>query len=312
MPSNTIGSKKFWLVSLALIVILAVAFAVEFMERPVSLVNNKVLIPIHVFLAGGRSQSVTVSGIRVHYDEFGPSGGPPVVLVHGLGGRAEDWLNLSAYLVKAGYRVYTPDLPGYGDSEKPASFSYSIPDEAAIVVGYLDALGLKQVDLGGISMGGWIVQRLAADHPDRVERLMLFDPAGIKEAPAWNTSLFTPTSPDEVNQLNALLNPNPKPVPRYVAKDVVRLSNRNGWVIQRALQSMLSGNDITDDILPGLKMPMLIVWGTEDRVFPLEQGEKMHELAPQSQLAVIPGCGHLAAVQCTAQIGPDVVQFIEK
>jgi len=152
---------------------------------------------------------------------------------------------------------------------------------------------------------------VAVDHPDRVERLMVFDPAGIKEAPAWNTTLFTPTSPDEVNQLNVLLNPNPKPVPVYVANDIVRISNRTGWVIQRALQSMLGGNDVTDDILPRLKMPMLIVWGTEDRVFPVEQGEKMHVLAPQSQLVEIPGCGHLAAVQCTAQIGPDVVQFLK-
>ena len=72
----------------------------------------------------------------------------------GLGGRAEDWRSLAPYLAKAGYRVYMPDLPGYGRSEKPADFSYSVPDEAAVVVGFMDALGLKQVDLGGWSMGG--------------------------------------------------------------------------------------------------------------------------------------------------------------
>ena len=63
-------------------------------------------------------------------------------------------------------RVYMPDLLGYGRSEKPADFSYSVHDEADVVVGFIDALGLKQVDLGGWSMGGWIVQSIADQHPD--------------------------------------------------------------------------------------------------------------------------------------------------
>ena len=80
--------------------------------------------------------------------------GPVVVLVHGLGGSAEDWRNLAPWLVKAGYRVYTPDLPGFGRSEQPSDFSYSVHDQAEMVAGFMDALGLKQVDLGGWSMGG--------------------------------------------------------------------------------------------------------------------------------------------------------------
>ena len=94
-----------------------------------------------MYFSGAESLSTTVSGYRVHYYVMGPKTGPVVVLVHGLGGRAEDWENLAPYLVKAGYRVYLPDLPGYGQSEQPANFSYSVPDEAAVVVGFLDALG---------------------------------------------------------------------------------------------------------------------------------------------------------------------------
>ena len=81
------------------------------------------------------------------------------------GRKAEDWHNLAPYLSKAGFRVYLPDLPGFGRSEKPADFSYSVSDQAEVVVGFLDALGLKQVDLGGWSMGGWIVQIVAAGIP---------------------------------------------------------------------------------------------------------------------------------------------------
>jgi pimeloyl-ACP methyl ester carboxylesterase len=73
---------------------------------------------------------VTVENMSVHYDVLGPPAGFPVVLVHGLGGRAEEWLDLSHYLVMAGYCVYLPDLPGYDRSEKPADFSYSVRDES--------------------------------------------------------------------------------------------------------------------------------------------------------------------------------------
>ena len=81
-------------------------------------------------------------------------------------------------------------------ASSPRNFSYSVPDEAAVVVGFLDAMGLKQVDLGGWSMGGWIVQLVAAEHPERVRRLMLFDSAGVYAKPAWDTRLFTPKNPE--------------------------------------------------------------------------------------------------------------------
>jgi pimeloyl-ACP methyl ester carboxylesterase len=304
----TLVRKLLWIGgTLAWIVLLAVA---GFWFRPVSYFNEGAYF--HECLTGVASHSITLAGHRVHYLVEGPSGGPVVVLVHGLGGSAEDWRSLAPYLVKAGFRVYIPDLPGYGRSEKPADFSYSIPDQAAIVVGFLDALGLKQVDLGGWSMGGWIVQRVAFDHPDRVRRLMLFDSAGIYEKPAWDTNLFTPKTPSELDQLNALLTPHPQPIPAFVANDILRRSDQRAWVIHRALDSMLTGRDSTDALLPQLKMPVLLVWGSEDRATPLQQGEKIHRLVPQSQLDVIPGCGHLAALQCAPNVAPTVVGFLKQ
>jgi pimeloyl-ACP methyl ester carboxylesterase len=262
-------------------------------------------------LSGAQSLSATVAGIRMHYYALGPADGPVVVLVHGLGGRAEDWRNLAPYFARAGYRVYLPDLPGYGQSARPADFSYSVRDEAGVVVGFFDALGLKQVDLGGWSMGGWIVQRVAAEHPDRVQRLIIIDSAGVYERPAWDTRLFTPTTAEELDQLDALLMPHPPRVPGFVARDILRHARRNAWVIHRALASMLTGRDSTDGLLPGLKMPVLIVWGAEDHITPLSQGERIHQLVPQSELDVIAGCGHLAPVQCAAQMAPTVVEFVK-
>lgn len=300
--------KSFWIV-LALLALLLVAAAIFWMH-PVSVFDA--FTEMRLYVSGAESLMTTVSGHRIHYYALGPKTGHAVVLVHGLGGRAEDWENLAPYLVKAGYRVYLPDLLGYGHSEKPQDFSYSVPDEAAVVVGFLDAMGLKQVDLGGWSMGGWIVQLVAAEHPERVHKLMLFDSAGLNAKPAWDTRLFTPKNPVELKQFYALLMPNPPSVPGFVAIDILLSVKRNAWIINRAMSSMLTGRDVTDKLLPDLKMPVLIVWGAEDRITPLNLGEEMHKLIPQSEMDVIPGCGHLAPSQCAAKIGPGVASFLKQ
>ncbi len=289
--------------------VLVVVGGVVFWLRPVECARGALYL--RLWLNGVQSTSITVGGHRIHYDAEGPAAGEPVVLVHGLGGHAEDWANLAPHLARAGYRVYMPDLPGYGRSEQPADFSYSVPDEAGAVLGFLDATGLKRVDLGGWSMGGWIAQRIAAEHPERVNRLMLFDSAGLFVKPEWNTALFTPASAAELDQLDTLLMPHPPVVPGFIAADIVRVSRKNAWVIRRALDSMLAGRDATDKVMPSLKMPVLIVWGELDHITPLSQGQAMHALIPQSQLDVIPECGHLAPGQCADQIGPKVLEFLQ-
>jgi pimeloyl-ACP methyl ester carboxylesterase len=248
----------------------------------------------------------------VHYLAEGPANGPVVVLVHGLGASAEHWSNLAPYLAQSGFRVYIPDLIGYGRSEQPADFSYSVRDEAAVVVRFMDALSLKQVELGGWSMGGWIAALVAAEHPDRVSRLMLFDSAGLNVPPTFDTSLFIPSTAAQLDQLKALLSPQPQPIPAFIARDILRNFRLNGWVVERALATMLTAQDVVDNVLPQLKMPVLLVWGSLDRVTPLSDGDIMHRLIPQSQLDVFAGCGHMAPSECSAEVGPKVVAFAQQ
>jgi pimeloyl-ACP methyl ester carboxylesterase len=296
-----------------LISTVAVLFAIlgiGFYARPVSYFNESMYV--RDWLSGVQNHQIMIGGHRIHYETEGPADGPAVVLVHGLGGRAEDWRDLAPFIAKAGFRVYLPDLLGYGRSEKPRNFSYAVRDEAAVVVEFMDALGLKQVDLGGWSMGGAIAQHVAAAHPERVRRLMLFDSAGLWVLPAWNLELFTPLSSAELKQLDDLLMPDPPKVPGFVARDILRVLNDRAWIIHRALESMLTGQDATDKLVPLLKMPVLLLWGREDKIVPLSQGETMHAMLPQSELDVLPGCGHLAPGQCAAQMAPRVIDFLKK
>ncbi len=292
----------------AIVLAIIAAVVIGFWERPLSYFNG--LTYLQMSMGGAKSRYLTAQGYRIHYYVMGPERGAPVVLVHGLGGRSEDWRNLAPFLVHAGFRVFAPDLPGYGRSDKPGDFSYSIPDEANAVLGFMNALGLMQVDLGGWSMGGWIVQYLAVNHPERIRKLMLFDSAGLQQKPTWNTDLFTPVSALELDQLDALLMPHPPAVPGFIAEDILRTSRDRAWIIHRALASMLTGRDTIDSLLPRLKMPVLIVWGALDHITPLSEGETIHRLIPQSQLDVVQECGHLAPVQCADKIGPGVARFL--
>ncbi len=292
------------------VAVLLAILGIGFYARPVSYFNESMYV--RDWLSGVQNHQIMLGGYRIHYETEGPADGPAVVLVHGLGGRAEDWRDLAPFIAKAGFRVYLPDLLGYGRSEKPRNFSYAVRDEAAVVVEFIDALGLKQVDLGGWSMGGAIAQHVAADHPERIKRLMLFDSAGLWVLPAWNLELFTPLSSAELNQLDDLLMPDPPKVPAFVARDILRVLNDRAWIIHRALESMLTGQDATDKLVPLLKMPVLLLWGKEDKIVPLSQGETMHAMLPQSELDVISGCGHLAPGQCAAQMAPKVIHFLKK
>lgn len=305
MSAKKVG---FWIAGVLLFIVIAAL--IGFWVRPVSYFDG--MMYLHEELSGIENRSAKVEGYQLHYLVEGPVHGAPVVLVHGLGGRAEDWRMLAPFLAQAGFRVYLPDLLGYGRSARPASFSYSVRDEATVVVDFMDAIGLKQVDLGGWSMGGWIVQIVAATHPDRVKRLMLFDSAGLGDKPNWDTNLFMPTTSVQLDDLEALLMPHPPHIPGFVARDILRISADHAWVIRRSLDTMLTGDDITNQMLPGLKMPVLILWGAEDHIIPLLEGQQMHKLIPHSELDVFRGCGHLAPEQCTNTMGPMVVDYLKQ
>lgn len=250
--------------------------------------------------------------VRVHYYVGGE--GFPVVLVHGLGGRAEDWASLMPRIKGAHHRVYALDLPGYGRSQWPRNAQYSIAEQTAGVEAFLNNRHLGQIDLGGWSMGGWIAMRVALDQPQRIHRLMIFDSAGTRFNVGFDTSLFEPDTPAKLQALDNLLMAGPAPhVPGFIQRAVFRFVKKHGWVVRRNMDQLLTGADLlTPPDLHELKMPMLIVWGKEDHLIPLSVGEQIHKDVPQSELEIFDGCGHLAAGQCADRVGPVVDGFLDE
>ena len=261
---------------------------------------------------GVHSKYVDVQGYQIHYFEAAPPDSPgiPLVLVHGIGSRGEDWAPLIPLLVAQGFHVYVPDLLGYGRSPQP-DVDYSISLEEEIVRKFMTNLHIERADVGGWSMGGWISLRLALDHPEMVNRLVLYDSAGIYFPPTFDASLFLPTDSTGFNELRHMLSPINTPYPSFVVKDALRLLQRNGWVIERSFFAMIDGKDLTDFRLAGLRTPTLVVWGSADLLIPISTGEKIHQEIPNSGFSVIQGCGHLAPSECPQPVLKATVDFLK-
>ncbi|HEY5374716.1 MAG TPA: alpha/beta fold hydrolase, partial [Polyangiaceae bacterium] len=125
-----------------------------------------------------RDHFVTVEGVRLHWAEVGKaSDAPPLVLLHGLNNSCLSWSRV-APLLATDRRVLMPDLPGHGQSERP-NVAYDLEWYALLIAGWLEALGLEQVDIVGHSFGGGIAQMLLLRCPERVRRLVLVAAGGL-------------------------------------------------------------------------------------------------------------------------------------
>jgi pimeloyl-ACP methyl ester carboxylesterase len=259
---------------------------------------------------------VNAGGYRLHYLEALPAAGTkgiPLVLVHGLGARAEDWSAMMPALAASGFHVYAPDLLGYGRSPRP-DVSYSIPMEVGVVEEFMHAVHLTHADVGGWSMGGWVAMKLALDHPELVDRLVVYDSAGVYFPATFGADLFVPPDTAGVQKLVTMLAPKSEKtsvMPGFIARAALRKLQRNGWVVSRSMAAMTDGRDLLDFRLHSIHQPTLIVWGSEDQLIPLSVGETIHERISHSVLNIIDGCGHLAPAECATPVLKSTIDFLQ-
>jgi len=295
----------------ALLVLLAIAAGLMFYRYPLWVTDRQTRF--RLWRAGVKSDYIETGGYRLHYFEASPlngSAGTPLVLVHGLGARGEDWAAMMPALAAQGFHVYAPDLLGYGRSPKP-NVDYSISLEEQTVVNFMQAVHVSRADVDGWSMGGWIAMKLALDHPGMVDRLVIDDSAGIYFPATWGPDLFTPSDVAGVRKLVAILTPKPRPLPDFAAEAALRKLEGNAWVLRRSMSAMMSGRDLLDFRLYKISQPMLIVWGAQDKLIPLSVGETIHKSVSQSVLDIVEGCGHLAPAECARPVTEGTVEFLK-
>jgi pimeloyl-ACP methyl ester carboxylesterase len=301
---------KFALRVVAFVVLLVVTAGMVFYRYPLWVADQQ--IRFHLWREGVKSEYVDAGGYRLHYFEAAPSngGGTPLVLVHGLGARGEDWAAMIPALAAQGFHVYAPDLLGYGRSAKP-DVDYSISLAEQTVAQFMQAVHVPRADVGGWSMGGWIVMKLAMDRPEMVDRLAIYDSAGVYFPASWEPELFTPSDVIGVTKLIGMLSPKPQPLPGFVAEAALRKLEANAWVIRRSMTAMTNGRDLLDFRLYKISQPMLIMWGAQDELIPVSVGESIHKSVPQSVLNIVEGCGHLAPEQCPRPVIAGTVEFLK-
>ena len=305
-PSGLMASG-FKLLACVLTFVLILAATVYF--NPLWLADQ--VIRFRLWQQGVHSEYVSVSGYRIHYFEAAPlhgEVGTPLVLIHGLGSRGEDWAAMMPRLAAAGFHVYAPDLPGYGRSDRP-DIAYTISDEEKAAADFMRTMRIDHADVAGASMGGWIAAKLTVDHPELVERLALYDAAGVYFTPTYPPSVFTPKDSAGLTRLTSLLSPHPRHLPGFVERAVFTRLQSNAWVINRSLAAMVSGRELLDFRLHSITQPTLIVWGSVDTLIPPASGEVMHRAIPQSVLTTVTGCGHLAPVECSDAVTKATIDF---
>ncbi len=280
------------------------------------------------------THEVDANGLRTHYLAVGS--GPPLLLLHGDGESASSWQWVLPALGRT-HRVYAPDLPGSGRTDKPlpsyyapllsgsgektanSVASYTPEYYVGWLTGFLDALGLEQAVLVGHSFSGLVALRFALSAPKRVTELVIIDSAGL--GPEVNPVLclltmpgigeilpaFTLTPPGSMQRIwarTALMFADPRRVPlewvRYQYRLALMLRFLLATVaVQRASMGLAGqrAEEIVLDRLPELPTRTLVIWGAQDRVIPVEHGRRAVERLQRGQLIVIPECGHLPHVE---------------
>ena len=305
-------SWKVLLVTAGVTVLLLVLAALSFYERPLWFADQQ--MHLKLWRAGVHSDYVLVEGERIHYLEATAapgSAGTPLVLIHGLGARSEDWAPLIPGLAAAGFHVYAPDLLGYGRSAHPDA-NYSISMQESMIAAFMRAMHIERADVAGWSMGGWVAMKLSLDYGSMVERLVVFDAAGVYFSGYSSLEeVFDARDAAGVNRLFAILTPHPRALPDFVARDIARRIQANVWVIKRSMAAMRSGRDLLDFRLYAIQQPTLVVWGLQDELIPISAGETMHKSIAGSSMVAENGCGHLAPSECSQATLRATVAFLQ-
>lgn len=262
------------------------------------------------------------NGSRVNYVEMGQ--GPAVVLVHGLSGCWQNWLENIPQLARR-HRVIALDLPGFGESELPNE-EISIPGYGRFVDAFLGEIGIERAAIVGNSMGGFIAAEVAISHPSRVEKLVLVSAAGLvrvgnRELYALERAarLFHPLTAAFLARREHLVR-RPKlrarmlyGVVRYPARiapelayEVASGAGKPGFL--DALNAIIAYD--FRDRLPEISVPTLIVWGRNDRIVPVAGAYEYEKLIPNARRVIFEETGHVPMLERPARFNQLVEEFL--
>ena len=277
-------------------------------------------------LADEDSKFIEVNGLNVHYKIYG-QGEPAFILLHGFGASLFSWREAAEPLSQFG-TVIAYDRPAFGLTERPLEWEgespYSQNSQVELVIGLMDALGVKRAILVGNSAGGTIAMLTALKYPERIERLILVDPAVYAGggAPAWIRPLFlTP----QMNRLGPLFARqirergvefirsawhDPSQITPEILEGYQKPLRAENWdkaLWELTVSSRESG---LAERLGEFNLPVLVVTGEDDRIVPTADSIRLAGELLNAKLVVIPQCGHVPQEECPEAFMQAVTEFL--
>lgn len=215
------------------------------------------------------------------------------VLLHGWGASKETMVPI-ANLIKDRYRVVLIDLPGFGMSEEPKTVLNSY-DYAEYILALIDNLNISQASFFGHSFGGKISSIIAANHPDRVEKLILIDSAGLipKRRLSYYLKVYSYKATKKLFEILPLKNKEERIENFKKSRGSDDYQNSSG--IMRKIMVTVVNENITED-LKKIKAETLLIWGENDDATPLYLGQRFESLIENSGLVVLKDAGHFSYI----------------
>lgn len=258
-------------------------------------------------------KSVMVFGAKIRYLEAGDATKPKVILLHGLGGSAENW-QFTVPALAAQFHVIAPDQIGFGKSDKPL-LKYRVATYTDFLDKFMAELKIEKATLIGNSMGGWVAGLMAIKYPNRVEKLVLVGAAGIIP-PNVNTDeiyQLNNSTRDEIRAnlkrifANPLLQNNESLVDQFLT---LRVAANDGYTINSLIESIKRKEDFLNDRLGEIKKPTLIIWGKQDGLLPVSDAAVFNKGVAGSQLVIFEGCGHVPQSEKAVEFNTEVLKFL--
>jgi pimeloyl-ACP methyl ester carboxylesterase len=267
--------------------------------------------------AGFVRHSIGVDGFELVYYETGKRDAPTLLLLHGFGGDADNWV-LLAPLLREHFRIIVPDLPGFGDTGYLGGKSYSLDTQVARLKDVADMLHLQHFHLVGNSMGGYIGAAFAAAYPERVASLGLFNAAGVDmptRSPFYEAALagenwLLVRKPADFDRVLRLVYHKKPYVPGYLRDYLtthrILVSDDQDVVFHEVFTERVW----LDDRLPSISAPTLILWGDDDRVLDISSIKLFQAGIPHAKAAILPACGHVPMLEKPEATARVYLQFI--
>ncbi len=273
------------------------------------------ILSFAAFAQAPQEKSITIFGAKIRYLEAGDTTKPTLVLLHGLGGQAENWSFVIPAL-SAKYHVIALDQVGFGKSEKPF-IKYRIGTYVDFIDKFLTELKIEKTTLIGNSLGGWIGGLYSIKYPNKVEKLILVNAAGLTPKVIDYNKVYQLQSStrDEVKANLKLIFANqayaesPATIDNFLTQRV--LAN-DGYTIDSITESIKRNEDFLDNRLGEIKAKTLIIWGKQDGLIPVEDGERFKKGIANADLLVINNCGHVPMVEKFDAFSKAVLEFMEK